>query len=147
MGRWRRVFTFPATDRRLLVEAGARLVLAWCFLRILPFKRIVASLGHRAGKSGAGLQVGICRVGWAVETAARHLPMSLTCLPQALAASWMLRARGFAPCMYYGVATTTSGSFESHAWVELDGMPVVGYRVANRFTLLSTFPATREGSE
>jgi Transglutaminase-like superfamily len=77
------------------------------------------------------------RTRWAVEAAARHLPVSLPCLPQALAAAWMLQSRGHAPSLLYGVAPH---GFEAHAWVELEGMPVVGHRAAAGFTVLARFP-------
>ncbi|MDP1738025.1 MAG: lasso peptide biosynthesis B2 protein [Caulobacter sp.] len=127
-------------DRRLLVEAGLRLVAAWVALRIFPFARVVASIRPRPGVAMARDAGLVRRVRWAVEVAARRLPTVLTCLPQALAASWMLQARGLGPRLHYGVASSGDEGFEAHAWVELDGMPVIGRRGADRFTPLARFP-------
>jgi hypothetical protein len=83
----------------------------------------------------------IRQIRWAVKTMARHSPLPLICLPQALAAMWMLQSRGFAPRLLYGVRTDRTNGFSAHAWVELDGAPVVGHRVAAGFTVLAGFPA------
>jgi hypothetical protein len=141
MNRWRKLRAISHSDRRLLWEAGFFLLLARVELIILPFARIVAGLGTR-GRSPAGENAGeqVRRVRWAVEAVARHSPSPLTCLPQALAASWMLQARGHAPRMIYGVATDPAKGFSAHAWVELEGAPVVGHRAARGFTVLASFP-------
>ena len=144
MTAWTKVLTLPHADRRLLAAAVWQILRAWVMLRLLPFRSIAASLNQPAVGDPAGA-IDVRKVRWAVESAARHLPLSLTCLPQAFAASWLLQARGGRPCLYYGVAKTESG-FVAHAWVELDGVPVVGHRVADQFTVLTTFP-TRPGDE
>jgi hypothetical protein len=129
MARWRKFL--------LVLEASGFLLAARAALWTLPFARLMASLhGRSRGPTGTAA-ADIRRIRWAVETAARRLPVSLTCLPQALAAAWMLQARGHAPELLYGV----SAGFAAHAWVELEGMPVVGHRAAVGFTVLARFPA------
>ena len=91
-----------------------------------------------AAASGAVDQ--IPRVGWAVETTARLSPWTLACLPQALAAWWMLRSRGYSARLMYGVSNDVKTGFSAHAWVEVDGMAVVGGRAARGFTVLTSFP-------
>jgi hypothetical protein len=145
MAKWRKALALPRAERALLIEAARHLLRAWLMLRLLPFKQIAAKIGG-VSATDRTTSPDIRKVRWAVETAARHLPLSLTCLPQAFAASWMLTARGGRPLLHYGVAKTETG-FESHAWVELDGKPVIGHRVANRFTLLATFPACEGESQ
>jgi len=82
----------------------------------------------------------IPRVGWAVETTARLSPSTLTCLPQALAAWWMLRSRGHSARLMYGVSKDGKTGFLAHAWVEVGGIAVVGGRAAREFTVLTSFP-------
>jgi len=36
------------------------------------------------------------RVAWAVQAVVRHVPLGFVCLPQAMAAKWMLRRRRLA---------------------------------------------------
>jgi hypothetical protein len=139
MHRLRAVFAHSCEDWCLFIEACGLILYAWGALNFLPFERIIASLSMNGHGTEPADKVYVRRVRWAVETAARYIPLKLTCLPQALTASWLLRARGFAPTLQYGVATVGTG-FEAHAWVELEGLPVVGHRVAQRFTLLTSFP-------
>lgn len=135
---WNKWRALPPCDRRLLVEASSRMVLAWILLRMVPFAWLVRSLSPT--KDAAVSLPEIRKIRWAVESVARHSPLPLVCLPQGFAAAWMLKARGAAPRMHFGVAHGDKG-FESHAWVEWNGVPVVGHRVAGRFTLMKTFPA------
>lgn len=140
MGNWTKFFGLPSADRQLLMEAAIRLIVAWCVLRLVSFARVTATLERaRTGRRAVTPET-VRRIRWAVESAARNLPLSLTCLPQALAVSWMLITRGCTPQMLYGVAKVENGGFESHAWVELDGQPVIGHREAPRFTVLTSFP-------
>ena len=136
---WRKALTLDRDRRALLVEAAWYLVRVWLTLRLLPFSTLAASLDRDRVRRGV-VPADIAAVRWAVEAAARHLPISLTCLPQAFAASWMLMARGGRPLLHYGVAKREN-CFEAHAWVEQDGKPVVGHREAGRFTELACFPA------
>jgi hypothetical protein len=138
--------TLTGADRCLLIEACIRILVARVALKLLPFARVISLLvapNHVGAPADLTL---IRRVRWAVETAARRLPLSLTCLPQAFAALWMLQTRGLAPQMHYGVAACETGGVEAHAWVELEGMPVVGQREAARFKRLATFPQSTESS-
>ncbi len=128
MARWRKIL--------LLLEACGFLLAARAALWALPFARLMTSLHWHSLTASRNARADIRCIRWAVEAAARHLPVSLTCLPQALAAAWMLQARGHAPDLLYGV----SAGFAAHAWVELEGMPVVGHRAAAGFTVLTRFP-------
>ena len=55
----------------------------------------------------------------AMDRAARYLP-GATCLAKSIGLVWMLRGRGVAAHVRIGVRTLEA--FESHAWVELDGV-------------------------
>lgn len=63
-------------------------------------------------------------VTWAVAQARRASP-GTTCLTRALAAGWMLRRRGQPARLVIGVARGKDG-LEAHAWLELDGVVIVG---------------------
>jgi hypothetical protein len=142
MAKWRKAVALTRAERALLCEAALRLAQAWILLKFLPFDRMATTLGS-SWKSAAAPDIRSVR--WAVETAARNLPLPLTCLPQAFAACWMLAARGGRPLLRYGVAKTEEG-YRSHAWVELDEHCVIGRCAAGRFTLLATFPGREDGS-
>ncbi len=62
---------------------------------------------------------------WAVRTAAHVLPVSLTCLPQALAVKYLLRNYSNLP-LNIGVQQSAAEGFEAHAWVERAGRIIIG---------------------
>ncbi|HEY1755099.1 MAG TPA: lasso peptide biosynthesis B2 protein [Bryobacteraceae bacterium] len=132
-----RFLAHSSAQQRLLLEACWFLLVARLGLWTLSFTRLMATLHGRSRTARATPQEDIRDTRWAVEASARRLPWSLTCLPQALAAAWMLQRRGHAPALVYGV----SQGFAAHAWVELEGVPVVGDRAAGGFTVLARFPA------
>lgn len=129
-------------DRRLLIEASLLLLAARAALRILPFQTIVHFVSR-----GAALSLGetearelVRRVRWAVQAGARHGPGQSVCFPQAIAAQLLLRRRGAATTIYYGIAKTVAGELQAHVWVRAGALAVVGCGVAGRFTLMTTFP-------
>ncbi|OFW26916.1 MAG: hypothetical protein A3H97_21950 [Acidobacteria bacterium RIFCSPLOWO2_02_FULL_65_29] len=65
---------------------------------------------------------------WAMSAVARQFPAFRTCLVEALAVHAMLRRRGLPSEMRLGVRTPGSqaASLVAHAWVECDGVVVVG---------------------
>lgn len=141
MNRWRKFLALPPSDRRMLLEAAFLLLRARAELAILPFAKVVAThSGQKPCAVALGAKGQIPRVGWAVETTARFIPLTLTCLPQALAAWWMLQARGHAARLIYGVSKDRQTGFLAHAWVEVDGIAVVGGRAARGYTVLTSFP-------
>jgi hypothetical protein len=142
MTKWRKALAMPRADWLLLTEAAFGLLRAWVLLRLVSFRKITATL-YRPIRCRGLVPADIRKVRWAVETAARNLPIKLTCLPQAFTAAWMLMARGGRPLMHYGVAKSGI-DFEAHAWVVQDERPVIGHRAAVGFTLLATFPAQKE---
>ncbi len=81
------------------------------------------------------------RVKWAVETAARVLPWKPVCLPQAVAATVMLKRRHIPSTLYLGV--DPSRALDAHAWVRVGQVTVTGGPVDQRFAVVSTFAGPR----
>lgn len=68
---------------------------------------------------------GIADVVWAVESAARVLPMTLLCLPQSLAVKYLLGSSD-GVVMHIGFNNDSPKGFEFHAWVEKHGKTIIG---------------------
>jgi hypothetical protein len=62
---------------------------------------------------------------WAVRAAARRVPHA-TCLTQALTLEAMLAEAGHLSDVRIGVARTSEGRFEAHAWLEFGGDVLIG---------------------
>ncbi len=62
-----------------------------------------------------------------IKLAVRNAPIELVCLPQALAARWMLRRRGIDSRLYIGTKLGESGDRDFHAWLKVQELWVTGH--------------------
>ena len=64
-----------------------------------------------------------------MSAVARRFPAQRTCLIEALAADVMLRRRQYRTALHLGVQKTTNRMrpLDGHAWVECNGVVVVGH--------------------
>ena len=142
--RVRRLAQVGSHEHRLLLEATVQLIVARVQLATVPFPRLARAMGsfvtpQRAAEiaarttSSAGDRAISRDIGWAVTRAARHLPFSAVCLPQALAARRMLRKRHIASVIHFGTARGEAMSLEAHAWLDAAGVEVTGYPVGEQF--------------
>jgi hypothetical protein len=132
----------------LLLAAEALTLLAFfrVCLALIPVRRIIQSITHGpAGvapvaelgeTAGARISQTSRRVQWAVRAAARHSPVEFVCFPQTLAAYTMLRWRGVASTMVYGVSRSPEEGLIAHTWLEAAGGCVVGGEEASGFTAI-----------
>lgn len=136
VARWLRL---PPPQRALALEAAAWLTLARLVIRHVPFRywrrhleAVAKGAGEEAGRRALGR-----RVGGMVRRVARRLPFEALCLPQAMAARWMLRRRGIAARLWIGVRQPAPGRPpDYHAWVTVDGRSVIGGRPARAYVPL-----------
>jgi hypothetical protein len=96
-------------------------------LRILTVRKLhafVSGTPRRWRASSAARRHSPERIEWAIRTAARYLP-GATCLPQALAAQYMLARAGHPAMLRIGFAVSKGHEVAGHAWVECDGSVVL----------------------
>lgn len=143
----RRYFDLPMRDRMFLLEAVLRLALARLSLNFVPFSVLASRLGAWTrpdlDSSVAPLlpvqqQDVVRKIGWAVTRAARYVPFRAVCLPQAIVAKAMLRRRGIASVMHFGVAKTPE-KLDAHAWLDAGRIEVTGYPVEASFIEVARF--------
>jgi hypothetical protein len=65
------------------------------------------------------------KVVWAVTASSRYVPAA-TCLTQAFATQVLLSRRGLAARLRIGVVKGKDGRLQAHAWVESNGVVVIG---------------------
>ena len=140
----------PGPVRRMAFEAVALLVLARVFVGFVPMRRWRRRLnaGRPVGGGDAeGDRVLGREVGRVVRKVASCLPFRAVCLPQAMAAQWMLRRRGVSSRLVFGVRRATEepdgpphgehgdsararprtgAGLDFHAWLTVAGETVVG---------------------
>ena len=144
---------FAQVDRHrrlLVIEAVACLLAARLALTFISFPRLARRLGTfvppndpRAAPSPVTARPERLhlaqQIGWAVTRAARHVPFKAVCLPQAMAAQFMLRRRGVTSVMHFGAARGREKPLDAHAWLEAAGVEVTGYPVDRRFAEIACF--------
>ena len=144
MSRLRSLAALSAAERTLSWRAVWWLVVFRMALVLVPFPRIRAWMDARLAARHRSAAVASPMHAWAVRRAlsraARTFP-SAPCLPQALAAEWLLRAQGVAAVLRIGVAPAAGDGrpIDAHAWVESDGLVVVGDAEFARFAALAAY--------
>ena len=148
----RRFGRAPPAKRLLATEAVLALLLARLLSWFLPVRwwlrfchakteGIQEAEPGRRGDCGPGLPR---RIGCIVAKVVRHLPFPMRCLPQAMAAHWMLRRRDIGSTLVFGArrSTDTTHRFEYHVWLTVRGERVVGGGEVESYTAFPPFAAT-----
>jgi len=129
------------TERGRLFEAIAALAAASLLLKALGFTRLSKRLGRHMAVAPPVTDRDAIRIAseirWAVAAAAPRLPWKPVCLPQALAAHWMLRRRGIASTLYLGL--DAKQGYDAHAWVRVGSVVVTGGPGQERFVVVASF--------
>lgn len=132
-------------DRLWLLEALAFLSIAKILVHTLPFRWYAPRLGRTEAETAATIPPAeralAVKVSWAVQAAARHAPLGFVCLPQALAAKWMLQRRGLPSTLYFGVALDAAKKtgMLAHAWVRAGDKILTGESGAARHVVVARF--------
>jgi hypothetical protein len=137
-------------DYLIVAEAMAALTLAQGAKIFLPFRIIMAD--EVVASEGAVLDLrcppadprtrAVARL---LARADRRIPWHCTCLVQALAARAMLRRRGIASVMRFGLKRDDDGKLAAHAWLEAGGGIVCGGPAAEGYTPLAGFSRRQPG--
>lgn len=140
--KWRRR---SRAERVLLLEALMLLGIARLAVLALPFKWLAVSLGRHMNEANAQISASDLniarRVGQAVCSAANYTPWESICLPQAVAAQWMLKRRNIAGTLYLGVAKDEAKpeKLAAHAWLRCGNLILTGRQCHRQFTVVATF--------
>ena len=140
MASLRRVLRLTSTERRVLREAWLAMGAIRMSLWLLPF-RTTRRLVDRVGKARSRPSkddLSVERVAWAIRVAARFVPRGGHCLTQALATQILLSRHGFPAKLRFGVLTDRTEGLLAHAWVDSDGVIVVGGGDLDRYVELSS---------
>jgi hypothetical protein len=142
MAKLSRYFALPPRERAGLAEAVLWLLAVRLILGLLPLRWALRLLRIAPGETGTGRIAadeadGISR---AIARAARHVPFRAVCLQQAFAALLMLRRRGLAATVHFGLARE-GGALSAHAWCRCGATPVTGAAEAPGFVPVAAFAA------
>jgi hypothetical protein len=128
------------------VEAFIALAVASVAVEVMPFRwiaRFAAWLGAEPARDVAAHDTQVQTCSWAVEQWARRVPWKTVCFQKGLALQIMLRRRGVASKLHYGLCQDPVAGLRAHVWVSLAGEVVMGGDSAREFRCLATFPSGR----
>jgi hypothetical protein len=128
----------PGSTRLLVCEAILTLALARLIVLTVPF-RLLAPWLSRAPQTTSSDKALLLRVRAALTVAARNVPWSAVCLPQAMAAKAMLARRGCGSSFHLGANYNAQGKLIAHAWLVAGGTVVVGAAGIGGVTPLARF--------
>ena len=104
-----------------------------------PFRRAI-QLGSVALRPRWS-PIAIAEVVWAVEAAARRIPLRTKCLEQGIAVQRLLRLGGVDARLHYGARHALAHrDLEAHVWVTVGGKGVIGEKVAHAFAEIASYP-------
>jgi hypothetical protein len=119
------------------VDAFAVLVFSTVLAKSLNYRQIerLVSCTEQmtvTASDASSVRRAVERVAWAIPGA--------TCVPQALAAHWMLARRGYKSAIVVGVERNHLDAVAAHAWVVSGDLIVIGgtWRSLERFRVLMT---------
>jgi hypothetical protein len=142
-----RLLRLSVSNKLVLVEAFMSLSAASLAIKLLPFRRTVETMSFHArrGEPGPAEQnrlVAQCR--WAVAVWADRVPWRVVCFQRGLTLHLLLRRRGIASLLHYGVAQSKEEGLRAHVWISVGDRLVMGGEEAAGFTCLATFPANSD---
>lgn len=124
-------------NRLLVLEAAVILLPAALAVRFRPFARVVAA---RKTVPAPDRSVDPHRLAWAVGIARRKVPWRAMCFESALCLRAMLRRRGVASTLHYGIGSEDAGALKAHVWLSVDGEVLIGGENAAQFACVASFP-------
>lgn len=133
----------------MLTDALLVLVLASIAIRCLPFRRVMAAAGYRGPGNASSGDHGpaIAAARRAVERWAAIVPWRTMCFEKGLAFHWLLRRRGIASFLHYGIGERRRDSLSAHVWVTVDNAVIIGAGAVARHACVMIQPTpARAGS-
>ena len=126
-----------AADYALYAEAFAALAAASMLIALKPFKKIAAAAARPPRRARAADPAAIAKARAAVRAWARRVPWRTLCFEQALALQMMLRRRGVASTLHYGIAHRAG--LKAHVWLSVGGETVIGGEQAPLYEEVARF--------
>jgi hypothetical protein len=138
MNRVRRFLCLSFVERWLIVKATGLLAVIRFGLWLLPFptaRRLLLKAGRSCPRLVSNRQP-VEQYAWAVAAVSRLVPGGGHCLSQALTVQTFLARRGYASEICFGVQRLPGVPFTAHAWVEHNGVVLIGGDYLSRFVRL-----------
>nr|WP_137677806.1 lasso peptide biosynthesis B2 protein [Parerythrobacter lutipelagi] len=133
MSKLQTMARMPASEWLGWIEAAACLAWARLLVLLVPVKHWRDQIADGVEAKGQlpvltqKERAAVRLVARSVGRAVRNAPVELVCLPQALAARWMLKRRGVETQLYIGTRRAAEETREFHAWLKSGRTWVTGH--------------------
>ena len=118
-----------AREWLMFIQAFSGAILTRAALRILPLprvRRLVRRYFRAASPLPPARRASAEQAIWAALAGGRWSPLGTTCLTTALLAQALLQRHGYQAKLRIGVRREPNGAFAAHAWLEREGIVIVG---------------------
>ena len=138
-----RFAAFSARERQLLLRALVCLLKSIIVVRLLPYRFLRSWIRTEPDpvRKSSQQHVQPDRIAWAIDGVAGRIPAT-SCLIRALAARSLMAQYGYPAMLRIGVARSATGQLTSHAWLERNGVVVLGGKSAPLEYSVLDFPHT-----
>jgi len=138
--------TLSGEEKLAAFEAAALLLVSRILVALVPLRFWRKHFGAIGGQAeGENPDPACARIAQvvrhAIKRAMRNAPLDYICLPQALAARWMLARRGVDSSLSIGVSQADADQPRFHAWLMSGGQWVTGDCNPADFAVLGPEPA------
>ena len=148
MSMWRRLDRWRGLDwrqRRILIGCSLGVAAVHTSLALLGYARtrggVEACSRHRAPRSATPSELASAReLAWLAALAGRQAVGEAACLRRSLLIYGLLRRRGLKPVLQLGIGPQ-GATFQAHAWVDLEGAPLLESDAAFRPFVRQATPA------
>ena len=138
------------TNRELLFLLKTFLLLGFVRLGLwlLPYQKLLHLLNQISDRNSGAQEIELNdnhlnQIVRAVNISTRYMPGGAKCLARALTTQVIMKRQGYSPQLRLGVAQGEEGKIEAHAWIEYQGLIVIGdLQNLSRFIPLSPFEKT-----
>lgn len=123
---FRRLQHHTWTERVTLSAAALCCLAMWGALRVCSFATLVRWTGNTSSRGETGSRERVNHIVWAVRTVGHDLFPNRPCLPQALAARFLLARLGRPTELHIGVRSSEADGIRAHAWLKHEQEVLIG---------------------
>ena len=119
-----KLFDKAYKERKILLMTSILLAAIRLGLWLLPFQKLLALL-DKFSQPSCTKGVSVRKILWSVNVVSRYMS-GVKCLARALTTQVLMKRYGHTPKLQIGVASSDTGNLEAHAWIEFQGIVVMG---------------------
>ena len=123
---WRKFLILTNRERLFTIETFLLLGLVRLGLWLISYQKLLHLLDQMSKLNYGDREIELNKIVKAVNISTCYMPGGAKCLARALTTQVLMKQQGYSPQLFIGVAKAEQGQLEAHAWVEYQGLIVIG---------------------